>query len=143
MTDHCCYRFKMSIRNIQYLIDHSSPSLRQDHIYNVIKCDFMWYFEQWCGLFEKFHSKLQKSSYVININPKRKTTPFMRINAFCKKCPFESRVKYLILIKRKPITTEEYVKVKIIVIGNHNHFNINDNPIKKSNCKHLKLYNKN
>ena len=111
MSEQKCYRFKMTRKDVQFLINHSTPSLRQDHIYNVIKCDFIWFFEKWYSYFENFHTKLQKTSYIINMQPKRESTPFMRINGFCKKCCYETRVKYLIIIQKQIDESKEYVRV--------------------------------
>ena len=74
------------------------------------------------------------------MQPKRESTPFMRINGFCKKCCYETRVKYLIIIQKQIDESKEYVRVKAMVIGNHNHSDISDDIPKKSICKKLSLH---
>lgn len=61
----------------------------------------------------------------------RKNQVFLRINADCKKCPNNSKVRYVITIEEKPKETDVFVGAKVIIKNQHDHNNNNQSTKKQ------------
>jgi hypothetical protein len=138
------YAFKLPVTRIKELVDKSRPHAVDEGV-RCLQGDYMRDFEQ--GVFDREHVevKLIANHALLYVSRLRKSTKFMRINAYCKSCTKDKnkKAKYVITIDSSPLDesyTDEYVVVNVSRIFDHFHEQpIVTTPIKRTRSRRKKV----
>ena len=111
--------FQLTYVVVNKMVTEAIPSKNNKNAL-TLQGDFLKAFEIKIEEIENQKISLIKKNYVCNLG-KRSDAAYIKIDAFCRQCVCDPKVKYTFTIKDKPISSSTYVNINYTLIGTHDH----------------------